>query len=121
MSLLSRILEQYFFPESDIEAVEDFTSRDGFELIEKKEFTEILNFFKQNSNDFGEIIPLMTDNQSNYICTYIKGEYKFTVCYLNHDEINLYPKFKNISDLIKIINDNPDCWDITEFEDSVFI
>lgn len=87
-------------------------------LLKKRIYRNINFFFKQNPNDFDKIIPL---NQSNYICTYIKDEHKFTVCYLNHDEINLYPKFKNISDLLNIINDNPDCWDIIEFEVSVFI
>jgi len=121
MSFISIILEQYSFPESDIKAIENFTNRDGFQLLEKGEFNDMINFFKQYPEDFQEIIPIMTDQNSNFICVYIKGENLYKVCYLNHDEINLYPKFKNIYDLIETINNNPGCWDITELDDSVFI
>jgi hypothetical protein len=98
----------------------EYISRDGFNVLSEKEFNEIMDYFGQYPQDYEDIIPLMTDNNSNYICVYRKGKFKEAVCFLSHDEINLYPKFKNIASLISAINSNPSAWDFFDFPDSAF-
>lgn len=74
----------------------------------------MLEFFNQYSDVFENILPIMADNNSNYLCVYFQGENKGKACYLSHDEIDLSPQFNNIGSLIKAINNNPDSWDFTD-------
>jgi hypothetical protein len=97
-----------------------YIPRDGFIMLSEKEFGEMIDYFNKYPEEYSDLIPLMTDNNSNYICVYSKGIFRGAVCFLSHDEIDLYPKFKNISSLVTAINANPSAWDFFDFSDSVF-
>ena len=112
-------LQKFEIHRSDIEKFTTFKSRDGFVIIDDNEFTEMLNYFKQFPV-YKNIIPIVTDEQSNYWCLYITCPMKGMVCHLDHDEISLEPKFKNISNFISAIENNNEVYDFYEFDDSVF-
>ncbi len=109
----------YEIEKNDLKNLLSYKSRDGFELIEKDDFESMLEYFEQYEI-YENLIPILTDNNSNYWCLYFKGKLKGTVCYLSHDEINLEPKFKNITKLINAINQNPDAYDFSELDSQVF-
>ena len=111
-------LSKFGVEKSNIEKLKAYKSRDGFVLIDNKEFSEMIAYFKQFPV-YKEIIPIMTDGQSNYSCLYIAGPMEGMICHLAHGEQNLEPKFKDISNFIKAIESN-NAYDFFEFDESVF-
>jgi len=118
MAKIIALLKQYQISDSDSYALENFKSRDGFQVITDDDLEGMMKFFDQYPTDFEGILPIMTDDNSNYLCVYYTGEDKDKVCYLSHDEINLAPKFKSIESLIHIVNENPEAWDFHELPDA---
>lgn len=112
-----QLLVHHQFPAGDINALETFGSRDGFQVITDKELDDMLAFFKQYPEDFEDLFPIMTDDHSNYLCVYYKGAFTGNVCYLSHDEMNLSPRIAGIGRLIAIINAHPGAWDFTDLPD----
>ncbi len=103
----------------DINKLEHFKSRDGFCLLEESDFDEMLEYFEQYEV-YKNLIPIMTDNNSNYWCLYVSGILKGMVCYLSHDGPSLEPKFKDIPKFINAINKNPDAYDFDELDITTF-
>lgn len=114
------VLKQYHFPATDVQVLESFASRDGFQRITNEDLEGMLVFFKQYADDFDEVIPIMTDDNSNYFCVYYKGDNKGKVCYLSHDEIDLTPRFKSIESLFNVIEVHPEAWDFEELPEDSF-
>ncbi len=103
----------------DLKKLEGFNSRDGFVLVTESDFNDMLEYFKQYAV-YDNLIPILTDNNSNYWCLYVNGYLKGMVCYLSHDELSLEPKFIGISELINKIDENPDAYDFDELDTQVF-
>ncbi|UNM96353.1 hypothetical protein MMG00_00245 [Ignatzschineria rhizosphaerae] len=95
-------------------SIEDFQSRDGFVVLKEAEFNNMMAFFKDYPENFAELLPIMTDNNSNYLCVYFTGYHRFQVAYLSHDEMDLTPIYPNISSLIQVINQYSECYDIED-------
>ena len=110
---------KYEIEKNDLKNLLNYESRDGFELIEKDDFESMLEYFEQYEI-YENLIPILTDNNSNYWCLYVGGRLKGSVCHLSHDEVNLEPKFKNITKLINTINKNPEAYDFSELDIQVF-
>ncbi|WP_299315920.1 HEAT repeat domain-containing protein [uncultured Aquimarina sp.] len=110
---------KYKIEKNDLKHLLSYESRDGFELIEKDDFESMLEYFVQYEI-YANLIPILTDNNSNYWCLYVGGKLKGTVCHLSHDEVNLEPKFKNITKLINTIEKNPEAYDFSELDVQVF-
>lgn len=108
------LLKQYQFPTIDVQALERFESRDGFQRITDEDLQGMIVFFDQYPEDYENVLPMMTDDNSNYLCVYYKGDDKGKVCHLSHDEIDLTPRFKSIESLIHVIKANPEAWDFEE-------
>jgi len=45
---------------------------------------------------------------------------KGMICYLSHDEPNLEPKFKDISNFLKAIDENPEAFDFYDLDETSF-
>ena len=103
----------------DLKTLQCFNSRDGFVIIDEFEFEEIIEYFGQYEV-YSNLIPVLTDNNSNYWCVYVGGILSGMVCYLDHNELSLEPKFNGVYELINTINQNPDAYDFYELENSVF-
>ncbi len=103
----------------DLKKLKNYESRDGFVIVERSEFNDILEYFEQYQV-YDDLIPILTDNNSNYWCMYIKGALNGMICYLSHDELNLEPKFAGISSLINAIENHPEAYDYSEFDIKVF-
>jgi hypothetical protein len=112
-----KLLVQHQFPAGDINALETFASRDGFQVITDKELDGMWAFFKQYPEDFEDLLPIITDGNSNYLCVYYRGEFTGHVCFLSHDEMNLSPRIASIKRLIAIINAHPTAWDFMDLPD----
>ena len=114
------LLKQHQFPKIDVQALESFESRDGFQRITNKNLDGMIVFFEQYPEDYENVLPVMTDDNSNYLCVYYKGDDKGKVCHLSHDEIDLTPRFKSIESLIHVIKTNPEAWDFEELPEKSF-
>ena len=93
--------------------LESYESRDGFCKVEEEDFNGMMEFFEEYE-EYQNLIPLLTDNNSNYWCFISDGKHKGKVCHLSHDEIDLKPLFSSVQDLINEINDHPDAYDFYE-------
>ena len=114
------LLKQHQFSALDIESLEDFKSRDGFQRIKDEDLAGMTVFFEQYPQDYGNLLPIMTDDNSNYLCVYFRGAEREKVCHLSHDEIDLTPRFKSIERLIHVIITNPEAWDFEEIPQESF-
>lgn len=85
----------------------------------KSDFNDMLEYFKQYTV-YDNLIPILTDNNSNYWCLYVSGSLKGMICYLSHAELSLEPKFIGISELINTIDENPDVYDFDELNFQLF-
>lgn len=50
---------------------------------------------------FESILPLWTDDNSNYVAIYVDGPLKHRVCYLNHEETDNSPAFRSVENFIR--------------------
>lgn len=81
---------------------------DSDEIIEVAEFMSEIEVYQ-------DIIPLWTDDNSNYIGVYIQGASKYRICYINHEETDLSPGFRSISSFITKLGLHPNFdWDELE-------
>ncbi|PZP42686.1 MAG: hypothetical protein DI598_16655 [Pseudopedobacter saltans] len=109
-------LEENGIAQNDIDTLNNFEPRDGFEFLSEHEQFGMEEYINSYADEYGLLIPILTDNNSNFICVTNNGY----VCYLSHDEINLTPLFKNIANLINSVKQNPEAWDIQEMPASAF-
>lgn len=112
-------LNQYNLKASEIETLNTFQSRDGFVLLDEEGFEEMMDYFSQFPV-YKNLVPFITDENSNYWCVYINGPMKGMVCYLSHDEPDLAPKFQSVSNLLKVINENDDAYDFYDLTENNF-
>lgn len=103
----------------EIEKLKNFKSKPGFVLIDDREFAEMGSYFKQFPI-FANIVAILSDQNSNYCCIYIDGPMKGMICYLDHEEASLEPKFKNITNLLKTINAAVDAYDFSDLDEKLF-
>jgi hypothetical protein len=113
------MLTDFGFDKSALTAIENYNSRNGFSLIDNDEYKSITGYFAQYPM-YKDIIPIMTDNQSNYICVYKSGALFGKVCHVSHEEVSMEPKFRSIENLIATINQNPDSWEWLDLPESTF-
>lgn len=104
---------------TDLKKLENFTSRDGFNRLDVSEFNAMMAHFEAYEV-YKNLIPILTDNHSNYWCLYVGGVLKGMVCYLNHAEVSLEPKFKGIYELLQTIEKHPKAYDYHDLEPDVF-
>lgn len=100
----------------EFEILKNFKPRDGFQFVEKDDFERMFKFY-QEYEIYKNLLPILTDNNSNYYCLYVGGPLKGTICYFSHDEVNLEPRFKNLTKFINAINKYPDAYDFDELQD----
>ena len=114
-------LHKFNVDKDDIERLKAFEPRFRFELIDDNVFSDIVEGCK-DWTVFKDLIPIMADGDSNYWCLYIAGAMKGMVCHLQHDMINLEPKFKNVSNFISAIETHikDDIWDFYEIDNDIF-
>lgn len=76
-------------------------------LIDLEEIVELLEFLS-DVEVFHNIIPLWTDDNSNYVGVFYKGPLKYRVCYIDHEETDISPCFRSVSSFIRTIEQNPE-------------
>lgn len=57
---------------------------------------------------FQSILPLWTDDHSNYVALYVEGPLKCRICYLNHDETDNSPAFRSTENFIRELEKDDD-------------
>lgn len=119
MEHIKDVLTNYKIDNTTIDKLESFESRDGFVLLDEGDFEQMQDYLKKFPV-YQFLVPILTDENSNYWCVYGDGLLKNMVCHLNHDELSLEPRFRNLSSLIDAINDHPDRHDFFDFEDTFF-
>lgn len=80
-------------------------------IMNTDETTELMEFMS-DIEEFQNIIPLWTDDNSNYVGFYYQGPIKYRVCYVSHEETDLSPAFRSLHTFIAALEQNADLdWD----------
>ncbi|MCG7409428.1 HEAT repeat domain-containing protein [Paenibacillus sp. ACRRX] len=80
-------------------------------LMEFDEIIETADFMSE-MEVYQDIIPLWTDDHSNYIGLHFQGACKYRISYINHEETDLSPSFRSISSFITKLEQHPNLdWD----------
>jgi len=74
-------------------------------LLSIEEVTEMYLYLNEDVN-ISEVLPLWTDDSSNYVGVYMFGPQTGKVCFINHEEIDLSPVYPNVHTFIKILLEN---------------
>lgn len=119
MEHIKDVLTNYGVDNANIDKLESFESRDGFIVLDEDEFEKMQDYLKEFPV-YQFLVPIMTDENSNYWCLYADGPLKNMICHLSHDEPSLEPRFRSLSSLIDTITEYPDSYDIYDFEDDYF-
>ncbi|ULO08512.1 HEAT repeat domain-containing protein [Paenibacillus sp. 19GGS1-52] len=110
-SRLNIILPDALFEELESHYIKQKEQPFLLRLMESVEITETVQFMS-NIEVYHGIIPLWTDNNSNYIGINIQGVCKYRISYLNHEETNLSPGFRSIKSFTTQIEQHPNFdWD----------
>lgn len=113
------ILASHGVTDAAIAALRELRPRDGFEFPDEEDLRGMIKFLQQEE-ELSMIVPVVTDNNSNYLCVFVSGEHTGLVCYLSHDEIDLRPIFTSVANMVKAINAHPDAWDVYDLPKTVF-
>ena len=106
-------------PSNEILTLKELDERDGFQFVKKDDYKAMNSFISMYQDDYGKIIPILTDNNSNYLCVVVEGGSLGTIVSLSHNEEGLVRIFDSIPTMVKKINENKIYWDIFEFPDSL--
>ncbi|MCM3701384.1 HEAT repeat domain-containing protein [Paenibacillus macerans] len=81
-------------------------------MLSHDEIAELHQFMSDMDEIFQSMIPIWTDDNSNYVGIYFKGPLSYRVCYLNHEETDLSPAFRSAGSFIAALEQNPNHdWD----------
>jgi len=69
-------------------------------MLKPEEVREMLDALS-DFEVFESILPLWTDDNSNYIALYVDGPLKYRICYLNHEETDNSPVFRSVGNFIR--------------------
>ncbi|WP_017426597.1 hypothetical protein [Paenibacillus sp. ICGEB2008] len=76
-------------------------------LLSEQELAESIEWMAQ-IEVFKYIIPLWTDDHSNYVGLYVEGPLAYKLCYINHEETDLSPRYRSTASLIAELEQNPE-------------
>ncbi|WP_245596186.1 HEAT repeat domain-containing protein [Paenibacillus taiwanensis] len=71
------------------------------EIIETADFMSSIEVYQN-------VVPLWTDDHSNYIGLHFQGACKYKISYINHEETDLAPCYRNISSFLSTLELHPD-------------
>lgn len=92
---------------SRIQKARDYILR----LLNQEEMAEMLEFMS-DLDGFQDLIPVWTDDNSNYVCIYGRGPLSHRVCYMNHEETDLSPGFRSVGSFLAALETDPqNDWD----------
>ncbi|ACT04232.1 SMI1/KNR4 family protein [Paenibacillus sp. JDR-2] len=74
-------------------------------LMDVEEILEVVDYMSDIEVLQG-LVPLWTDDNSNYICVHVQGACKYKVSYMNHEETDLSPRFRSIRSFIDELESN---------------
>lgn len=86
----------------------------ALEVVKDNELSEMQQYFAQFSI-YQHLLPIATDNQSNYWCLYVAGMLRGMVCFLSHEEADLTPVFRSLPRFITAVQQHPDAAEPADF------
>ncbi|MGG4394810.1 HEAT repeat domain-containing protein [Paenibacillus thiaminolyticus] len=80
-------------------------------LMNREEIIELYECLA-DLEEFQDILPLWSDDNSNYVGLYCRGPLQNKVCYISHEETDLSPGFRSVSSFLASLEQSPDLdWD----------
>ncbi|MEK4428727.1 HEAT repeat domain-containing protein [Paenibacillus sp. FSL M7-0802] len=110
---LQEVLERLaiHLPDDMVEALHVHSKeREGrnvqLQLMNEQELAEGIKWMGQ-IEVFKHIVPLWTDDHSNYVGIYVEGPLAYKLCYISHEETDLSPAYRSAFSLITELEQNP--------------
>ncbi|MDY8023108.1 HEAT repeat domain-containing protein [Paenibacillus polymyxa] len=76
-------------------------------LMNEQELAEGIKWMAQ-IEVFKLIVPLWTDDHSNYVGIYVEGPLAYKLCYISHEETDVSPIYRSAASLIAELEQHPE-------------
>ena len=110
MDHIQQLFEKWELPQEELQALISYEWRDNFQLIPLPVFDELIQY----RDEFGlpdTVFPLIDCGGSNYIGIHTSGTLKNKICFIDHEEMDVTPVFRNVQQLLSAITAAPECYD----------
>lgn len=119
MDHISQLFEKCELPQEELQALINYEWRDNFQLIPLPVFEELIQY----RDEFGlpeTVSPLIDCGGSNYIGIHTSGILKNKICFIDHEEMDVSPVFRNVQQLLSAITAAPECYDYRDIPEASF-
>jgi hypothetical protein len=119
MDHIQQLFEKWELPQQELQALINYEWRDNFQLIPLAVFDELVQY----RDEFGlpdTVFPLIECGGSNYIGIHISGPLKNKICFIDHEEMDVSPVFRNVQQLLSAITAAPECYDYRDIPEDSF-
>lgn len=108
-NILLKLGIELFNIDEDISNYENTCKLSKFDMrvLTLSEIEELFYLFNDNLM-FKNLVPLFTDDNSNYAAVYVEGPMKSKICYLDHEETDISPAFRSINSFAQAVRQNPE-------------
>lgn len=84
-----------------------YTEKSRLRPLSSEEITELISAL-QGMMGFTELLPLWTNDHSDYIGVYVHGVLRGKVCYISHEETDLSPGFRSVESFLAAVQQCPE-------------
>lgn len=119
MDHIQQLFEKYALPPEELQALITYEWRDNFQLIPLPVFEELVRY----RDEFGlpdTVFPLIDCGGSNYIGIHTFGPLKNKICFIDHEEMDVTPVFRNVQQLLSAIAAAEECYDYRDIPEDSF-
>ncbi len=95
----------------DWAALQAYRPRSGFVFLPAEEAADMRRYLDEFLEQYGDLVPILGDGNSNYWCVYVRGALAGMVCHFDHEEEDLAPRYLNVARLLAAVERQPQCHD----------
>ena len=114
-SEITETLQQLHISPATIQQFIQFESRDDFHHLPHDEYEQMQSFM-QDYTEFQNLSVLMTNQNSDYWCIYNQGPLMGMICYLDHEESSIEPRYIHLARFLEILTQHPQLHDFEDLQ-----
>ena len=114
-NVITYLQKQGFTDESRLLSQYHHDDERGFYSLTDTEFDDMMSVFADDES-YQNLIPILTDNESNYWCLYADGTLKGRVCHLGHGGEPICPAYHHLHTLFDVIKGHADAYDFYDLQ-----
>jgi hypothetical protein len=118
MNHLQQLFNTWELPQDGLALLLQYEWQDAFRLIPQPVFDELVQY----RDEFGlpdTVFPIVDGGGSNYIGIHVSGSLKNKICYIDHEEMDVTPVFRNVQQLLAAITAAQECYDYRDIPEQM--